>query len=85
MYRLKFLFHFLYTTNLYGKVLHCKKYRLHILDVIYPDTSKSVKENSEEMCQKDYLLKKCAYEKIYAKPLTYDFEISDIAGWTPNE
>ena len=61
------------------------KYRLHILDVIYPDTSKSVKENSEEMCQKDYLLKKCAYERIYGKPLTYDFEISDIAGWTPNE
>ena len=61
------------------------KYRLHILGVIYPDTGKSVKENSEEMCEKDYQLKKEAYERIYGKPLSYDFEISDIAGWTPNE
>ena len=60
-------------------------YRLHILGVIYPDNNKSVKENSEEMCEKDYLLKKCAYERIYGRPLTYDFKISDIAGWTPNE
>lgn len=61
------------------------KYRLHILGVIYPDSSKSIKENSKEMCEKDYSLKKCAYEKIYGKPLTYDFEKSDIAGWAPNE
>lgn len=64
---------------------HKVQYRLHILGVIYPDSSKSVKENSEEMCQRDYILKKTAYERIYAKPLTYDFEISDIAGWEPNE
>lgn len=64
---------------------HKVQYRLHILGVIYPNGSKSVKENSEEMCQKDYILKKTAYERIYAKPLTYDFETSDIAGWTPNE
>ena len=61
------------------------RYRLHVLGVIYPDSNKSVKENSNEMCQKDYALKKSAYEKIYAKPLTYDFETSDIAGWTPDE
>ena len=64
---------------------HKVQYRLHILGVIYPDKSKSVKENSNEMCQKDYNLKKAAYEKINSKPLTYDFEVSDIAGWVPNE
>lgn len=57
------------------------KYRLHILGVIYPDSEKSAKENSEDMCKADYELKKEAYEKAYGKPLTYDFETSDIAGW----
>ena len=64
---------------------HKVQYRLHILGVIYPDSNKKVKENSEEMCAKDYALKKAAYERIYAKPLTYDFEVSDIAGWSPDE
>ena len=57
------------------------KFILHVLDVIYPDSEKSVKENSVEMCKTDYELKKAAYEKAYGKPLTYDFEPSDIAGW----
>lgn len=61
------------------------KYRLHILDIIYPDEHKTVKENSILMCEKDYSLKKDAYEKIYGKKLTYEFETSDIAGWIGNE
>lgn len=57
------------------------KYRLHILGVIYPDKSKSVRENCKRMCKEDYELKKNAYERIYKKSLSYDFETSDIAGW----
>ncbi len=54
---------------------------VHVLDVLYPDPAKSVKENSEAMCKKDYELKKAAYEKAYGKPLDYGFEPADIAGW----
>lgn len=57
------------------------KYVLHILDVIYPDSEKSIRENSIIMAEKDYSLKKEAYESIYGKTLKYDFEPSDIAGW----
>ncbi|MBQ7288195.1 MAG: 1-acyl-sn-glycerol-3-phosphate acyltransferase [Clostridia bacterium] len=64
---------------------HKVQYCLHILGVIYPDSSKSIKENSEKMCKADYALKKDAYERAYGKPLDYSFEISDIAGWQPNE
>lgn len=58
------------------------KYTVHILDVMYPDSNKTVKENSVEMCQKDYELKKEAYERAYNKPLIYTFDQHDIAGWT---
>lgn len=61
------------------------KYRLHILGVIYPDKNKTTRDASGEMAQKDYELKKSAYEKIYGKELTYDFEKSDIAGWCYEE
>lgn len=54
---------------------------VHVLDVLYPDPAKSVKENSETMCKKDYELKKAAYEAAYGKPLDYGFENTDIAGW----
>ena len=57
------------------------KYILHILDVLYPDQSKSFKENTEELGVRDYTLKKDCYESVYGKVLTYDFENSDIAGW----
>lgn len=57
------------------------KYILHILDVLYPDKSKTSRENTEFMAQTDYALKKECYEKVYNKPLTYTFENSDIAGW----
>ena len=61
------------------------KYRISVLDVMYPDPEKSVRENSIFMRDKDYELKKQAYEKAYDKKLTYDFETSDIAGWVPEE
>lgn len=57
------------------------RYTLHILDVLYPNPQKSLRENSIWLCREDYELKKAAYERIYGKPLRYDFEPSDIAGW----
>lgn len=57
------------------------KYRLHILKTLHPDPQKTVKQNSEELCAVDYELKKAAYERVYGKPLTYNFQQSDIAGW----
>lgn len=57
------------------------KYKLHILDVLYPDQSKSAKENTQLLCAADYNLKKACYERVYGKELTYTFENSDIAGW----
>lgn len=60
---------------------HKVRYTLHILDVLTPDPGKSVRENSIAMSQRDYELKKEAYQRIYGKALDYDFEDSDIAGW----
>ncbi len=57
------------------------KYVLHVLPTIYPDSNKSVKENSIEMMKKDYEQKKKAYEYAYNKKLDYTFTIDDIAGW----
>ena len=57
------------------------KYVLHILDVLYPDPDKSIKENTEILGVADYTLKKTCYENVYGKELTYTFENSDIAGW----
>lgn len=57
------------------------KYILHVLDVLYPDQTKTSKENVEYLAEADYNLKKACYEKVYNKPLTYTFENSDIAGW----
>lgn len=57
------------------------KYILHVLDCLYPDTNKTVKENTEFLAEKDYELKVKCYEEVYGKKLTYDFENTDIAGW----
>lgn len=57
------------------------RYVLHVLDILYPDNTKSVKENTEALSAKDYALKCSCYEKCYGKKLTYNFENSDIAGW----
>lgn len=55
-------------------------YRLHILGVLRPDPDKSLRDNTRELCEKDYALKKSAYEKCYGKPLSYTFSEDDIAG-----
>ena len=61
---------------------HKISYVLHVLGVLYPDSEKSINENCDELRSKDYELKKSAYERVYNKPLDYNFESSDIAGWT---
>lgn len=60
---------------------HKTVYRLHVLDVLYPDPQKSVRDNSRELCERDYALKTAAYEACYRKPLSYTFEQEDIAGY----
>ena len=60
------------------------KYKISVLDVMLPDPNKTVRENSIYMRDRDYALKKQAYEKAYGKELTYDFDVSDIAGWRPD-
>ncbi len=57
------------------------KYRLHILDVLYPSEEKSTKENTENLAARDYKLKKECYEKVYGNKLSYTFETKDIAGY----
>ncbi len=64
---------------------HRVRYVLHILDVLFPDPEKSVRENSQEMARRDYELKSAAYQQAYGKPLRYTFDSSDIAGWTGSE
>lgn len=57
------------------------KFILHIMPPIYRDESKSLKENKIAMRDKDYELKKQAYEQAYGKEMTYDFSNEDIAGF----
>lgn len=57
------------------------KYVLHVLDVLFPDPKKSVRENTEFLSEQDYMLKKACYVNAYGKKLTYTFENGDIAGW----
>ena len=61
------------------------KYRIHILDVLYPSDELTVKENSNMLCEKDYKLKTNAYEGLYGRKLSYKFEPHDIAGWINEE
>ncbi len=61
------------------------RYIMHVLPPIYPDPQKNVKENSHRMMEIDYEQKKEAYEQAYNRPLTYDFEKGDIAGYVPLE
>lgn len=57
------------------------KYIVHVLNPIYPDKNKSVRENSKIMAEIDYKQKKEAYEKCYHKKLDYTFSYEDIAGY----
>jgi len=61
------------------------KYILHILGVIYPDKSKTARENSFIMRDRDFELKRAAYEQAYGKTLDYAFDVSDIAGFIPED
>ena len=57
------------------------EYIINVLPPIYPDNTKNVRQNSIEMCSKDYEEKKKAYEQAYNKALKYDFDKSDIANF----
>ena len=57
------------------------RYVLHVLGVLYPSADKTSKENTEYLSQTDYDLKRECYERVYSKKLTYDFDVSDIAGY----
>ena len=57
------------------------EYIINVLPPIYPDGTKNVRQNSIEMCSKDYEEKKKAYEQAYNKALKYDFDKSDIANF----
>lgn len=48
-----------------------QEYTLHFLPAIYPDESKTVKENMEIMKDKNYKMWKEVYETTYGIPLTY--------------
>ncbi len=61
------------------------RFVMHVLPTIFPDPDKSVRENSRRMMEQDYQQKKAAYEEAYGRPLTYEFEKGDIAGWVPGE
>lgn len=56
------------------------KYVVHVLKPIYPDSSKSARENSKIMAEIDYKQKINAYEKAYNTKLNYEFSLNDIAG-----
>ncbi|MBR4735551.1 MAG: 1-acyl-sn-glycerol-3-phosphate acyltransferase [Bacteroidales bacterium] len=62
---------------------HDVKLILHVLPPIFPDPSKSARENSFLMCDSDYNARKSCYERCYARPLSYEFSPWDIAGWIP--
>lgn len=58
------------------------KYKLHILNPIYPDMSLGLKERKEKMRKIDYDQRVEAYEMIYDRKLTNEFNPKeDIAGW----
>ena len=58
---------------------------LHVLDPIYPDPARTDRENSFDMCRRDYEAKVRAYESFYGRKLDYGFVPEDIAGWRPEE
>lgn len=50
------------------------EYTVHILPAIFPDSSKNLRECSEEMCKKNYELWKETYESFYGTKLEYTTE-----------
>ena len=57
---------------------------LHVLDPLYPDPSRTDRENSFVLCRQDYEARVACYERCYGKPLDYSFTPWDIAGWRGN-
>lgn len=57
------------------------RYTIHILKPIFPNPKMTLNQNSQWMMKQDYQQKKAAYEQIYGKSLTYEFESTDIVGW----
>lgn len=58
------------------------KYRLHIMEPIYPDKTKNFKDRKEEMREKDYSARLKKYEEVYNRKFEKEFDIEkDIAGW----
>ena len=49
-------------------------YTVHVLPPIYPDPTKSSKENIKRMCEENYQVWKETYETVYGEPLTYTTE-----------
>ncbi len=54
-----------------------QEYTLHFLPAIYPDETKSIKENMEIMKDKNYAAWKEVYEKTYGIPLTYSCDTAE--------
>ena len=54
-----------------------QEYTLHFLPAIYPDESKTVKENREIMKDKNYEMWKEVYETTYGIPLTYSCDSAE--------
>lgn len=54
-----------------GEGYKVQEYTIHIMEPIYPDNTKSQRENSEEMMEKNYQVCKDVYESVYGIPLTY--------------
>lgn len=61
------------------------KHTVHVLGVIERPSSEPLKTRYTEMQRTDDALKRDAYERIYGKTLTYDFDPSDIAGLIPRQ
>ncbi|MDF7683446.1 lysophospholipid acyltransferase family protein [Lactobacillus sp. ESL0679] len=57
------------------------KYIVHVLPLIYPDTSLDANSDSKRMMKQDYQQKVAAYERAYQRKLDYTFTPWDIAGW----
>lgn len=55
-------------------------YVMHVLEPIYPDPAKSIRQNSIELARLDYERKVEAYERAYHRPLDYAFSPAHIAG-----
>jgi len=56
-----------------------QEYTVHVLDPIYPDPSKTAKENVKDMMDKNYQVWKEVYEATYGIPLTYSTENLTVA------